>query len=131
MPRFRLDAPFTRTELVRRASHAALSITRAVQLLEVNHKKHQTDDLLLLMHEDWFPRILKASKRGMYACPLEFHLFTEGIETEPKAIELRKADTEERIRAFFVGTGFKLIKFERWRLERDRTSAWFYLSWSS
>lgn len=129
MARFRYDALFTRTELVRRAHRAAQAVARSVVLLDVNRKKHEIDDLLRLLYEEWFPRILGASRKGMFACALEFTLFTEGVETENDVFTLRKLDIIDRIQSFFEETRFRVLKFERWVLERDRIGVVFYISW--
>ena len=127
--RFNLGKPHTRKELIKKAYEAAKAVTRITGLLDVNRKKHETDDLLLLLCEDWYPRILSASRRGMYACPLEFHLFTDVVESDAYELALRKCDTEERIREFFEETGFSVLKFESWKLERDAVYVMFYVSW--
>lgn len=127
--KFKYNVPFTRTELVRRARKAAQAIMRSVVLLDVNQKKHSADDLLLLFYEDWFPQIMNLGSKGMKACPLEFNLFTEDIVTSTEELTARKQDTEDRIHLFFADTGFRLLKFERWRSERDFVGVVFYIAW--
>jgi len=130
MPRFTYNAPYTRCELVERARKTAQALVRTTVLLELNRKKHVSDDLLLLLFEEWFPRIIASSRRGVSACPLEFNLLTEEVETDGKKLKIRQEETESRIRGFFDGTGFQVLKFEHWVLERDRISVQFYVAWS-
>ena len=126
---FKYNAPFTRVELIRRARKAAQAVMRSVILLDVNRKKHETDDLLLLFYEDWFPKIMNLSTKGMKACPLEFNLFTESITFSVEEQETRKGELEQRIRDFFFESGFSILRFESWKLEKDLIGVMFYVSW--